>query len=105
MGNDAKNVTSYGNSDINTLMDEFYNGLGLKPVKVKLQRQYANHLLKRYGVYNALQLIKLAIRLQETEQYAYRVTSMQELWYKQNQVWASFKAKIKDKDNNQIRSV
>jgi len=96
---------SYGNENINQLMSDLYDGIGLKPVKAQQQRNFANHLLKRFGFENARKLIKLALELQNTDNYAYRVTSMQDLWYKQNQILVSAKKNFQTKQANQIRSV
>jgi hypothetical protein len=96
---------SYGNVDINTVMDDLYTGIGLKPVNVKVQRIAASNLIKRHGLENTRKLIKIALQLQETDTYASRITSMQDLWNKQNNILVSIKKNHDNQNNNQIRSV
>lgn len=98
-------VTTYGNVDINTVMDDLYGGIGLKPIKVKQQRIAASNLIKRHGLENTRKLIKIALQLQETDTYASRITSMQDLWNKQNNILVSIKKNNSNQLNNQIRSV
>lgn len=98
-------VTTYGNVDINTVMDDLYGGIGLKPIKVKQQRIAASNLIKRHGLENTRKLIKIALQLQETDTYASRITSMQDLWNKQNNILVSIKKNNSNQINNQIRSV
>ena len=97
--------TTYGNADINTVMDDLYTGIGLKPVNVKVQRIAASNLIKRHGLENTRKLIKIALQLQETDRYASRITSMQDLWNKQNNILVSIKKNHDNQNNNQIRSV
>jgi hypothetical protein len=97
--------TTYGNVDINTVMDDLYTGIGLKPVNVKAQRIAASNLIKRHGLENTRKLIKIALQLQETDTYASRITSMQDLWNKQNNILVSIKKNHDNQNNNQIRSV
>jgi hypothetical protein len=98
-------VTTYGNVDINTVMDDLYGGIGLKPIKVKQQRIAASNLIKRHGLENTRKLIKIALELQETDTYASRITSMQDLWNKQNNILISIKKNHDNQTINKIRSV
>lgn len=96
-------VQKRGNEDINTVMDDLYKSIGLKPIKVRQQRIAASNLIKRHGLENTRKLIKIAIQLQETDAYASRITSMQDLWNKQNNILIAVKKNFNN--NKEIRRV
>lgn len=91
----------YGNVDVNAVMDSLYNYLQVKPVKVQAQRIAAQNLINRHGLQPTLYLIKYAIQAQQNNVYAYKISSMQDLWNKQNDLLIE----IKKKKTNQITRI
>lgn len=91
----------YGNADVNTVMDSLYGYLQVKPVKVQAQRIAAQNLINRHGLQPTLYLIKYAIQAQQNNVYAYKISSMQDLWNKQNDLLVE----IKKKKTNQITRI
>lgn len=91
----------YGNVDVNKVMDSLYNTLQVKPVRVKQQRIAAKNLINRHGLQRTLYLIKYATQAQQSERYAYKISSMEDLWNKQNDILID----IQKKKSNQIARI
>lgn len=102
---EEKNITNviepkaqYGNVDVNKVMDSLYGILQVRPVRVKQQRIAAKNLINRHGLQRTLYLVKYATQAQQSERYAYKISSMEDLWNKQNDILID----IQKKKSNQI---
>lgn len=74
---------SYGNPDINEILKSFTEVTGLRLVNVKRQRRFASTLLKvepKSRILGAIQFIGATM----TDRYAPRITDIEKLYYKWN---------------------
>lgn len=83
-------VVSYGKPSINTLLDYWAQTMGY-PITVKKveNRRFANTLIKREGLERVQEYVALAL-VARSDQYAPRVTSLVDLYYKWDKLtdWA-----------------
>lgn len=91
----------YGNVEVNKVMDKLYNYLEVKPVRIPKQRFAAYNLIRRHGLDNTLKLIEAYQYLQQSDIYTVKVTSMEDLWNKQNDILLQ----IKKKKSNQVTRI
>lgn len=86
---------SYGNSDINWLLQEFQSIMGFKSAGTK-DRFMANHLLKNFSKEQITYMLSYC----NSNEYAPRIGSVEKLWFKRGDIIAGIKA-LNIKSNNQ----
>lgn len=82
----SEDKQTFGKPEVNRVIEAFTNHWGMKPTPEKLQRRYANMLVKEYGE-RTDDLVKYALDIQK-EYYAPVITSPKDLYYKRLNVTA-----------------
>ena len=76
---------SYGNPDINEIIESFTKYTGLKLTNIKRQRMFATHLIRSHGKEATIGMIQI-IALTLEDKYAPRIADLEKLYYKWNDV-------------------
>jgi len=91
----SEDVKTYGNAEINFIMQAFTDYIGLEPTPKLQQRRYCHSLVKLLGD-TTEDVVRYAISIQD-DYYAPTVSSPKDLYYKLSKVMAYYK---KQEGNN-----
>lgn len=82
-------MKTYGNPNINEIIQAFTDYLGLEPTPKLQQRQYSQHLLKILGD-KTMDVVNYAISIQD-DTYAPMIGNPKDLYYKLDKVMVYYK--------------
>jgi hypothetical protein len=93
--------TIYGNPDVNEVLETFTRLTNLKLINIKKQRWAATRLLKREGREKVLGMIQI-VALIIGDKYAPRVSDIEKLYYKWNDIEIYGRTKVKSSIENPL---